>query len=96
MRPSRQSEAVVVPLSSAGEIRTQLLRFVLQLALEMADDYGCVGVIVDAKPDAVGFYATYGCIPVDTVEGGSDARPPPTPMCVPIRAIKDALGAKRQ
>lgn len=73
---------------------TELLRFVLQLALRMADDYGCVGVIVDAKPNAVGFYARYGFIPVDAVEGRSDARPAPAPMFLSIRAIKDALGAR--
>lgn len=71
----------------------QLLRFVLQLALGMADDYGCVGVIVDAKPDAVAFYAKYGFVAVDAVEGRSDARPAPTPMFLSIRAVKGALGA---
>jgi GNAT superfamily N-acetyltransferase len=71
----------------------QLLRFVLQLALGMADDYGCVGVVVDAKPDAVAFYAKYGFIKVDAVEGRSDARPAPTPMFLSIRAVKGALGA---
>lgn len=62
----------------------------LQLALRMADDYGCVGVAVDAKPDAVAFYARYGFIPLDTVEGRSDARPAPTPMFLSLRAIKGA------
>jgi len=71
----------------------QLLRFVLGLALGMADTYGCVGVIVDAKPGAAGFYEKYGFIPVDAVEGASDARPAPTPMFLSIRAITDALGA---
>ncbi len=71
----------------------QLLRFVLQLALGMADDYGCVGVIVDAKPDAVAFYVKYGFVKVDAVEGRSDARPAPTPMFLSIRAVKGALGA---
>ena len=72
----------------------QLLRFVLRLALRMADDYGCVGVIVDAKADAVGFYAKYGFIPIDTVEGQSDARPAPTSMFLSIRAIRDARRAR--
>lgn len=71
-----------------------LLRFVLALALRMADDYGCVGVIVDAKPDAVAFYAKYGFIAVETVEGASDARPAPTPMFLAIHAIKLALRTK--
>ena len=68
----------------------QLLRFVLQLAAKMADDYGCVGVVVDAKPDAGDFYAKYGFVPIDAVEGSSDARPAPIPMFLSTRAIKDA------
>ncbi len=68
----------------------QLLRFVLQLVVRMADDHGCVGVVVDAKPDAVEFYAKYGFVPVDAVESASDARPAPIPMFLSTRAIKDA------
>ena len=71
----------------------QLLRFVLRLALQMARDYGCVGVVVDAKPDAEAFYAKYGLITVEAVEGQSDARPAPTPMFLSIRAI-DAAGKR--
>jgi len=66
---------------------------VLRLALQMAGDYGCAGVIVDAKPDAVAFYAKYGFLAVQPVEGGSDARPAPTPMFLSIRAIRAAMGA---
>ena len=69
----------------------QLLRFVLQLALRMAGDYGCAGVVVDAKPGAVDFYGRYGFIPVEALEGRSDARPEPTPMFLSMRAIKEAL-----
>ena len=71
----------------------ELLRFVLRLALQMADQYGCVGVVVDAKPKAAAFYAKYGFIPVETVEGQSDARPAPAPMFLSIRAIQKARGA---
>ena len=66
----------------------RLLRFVLQLAGRMADDYGCVGVVVDAKPGAVAFYAKYGFAPVEAVRGASDARPQPEPMFLAMRAIK--------
>lgn len=69
-----------------------LLRFVLQLSVRMADEYGCVGILVDAKPDAVDFYAKYGFIAVDLMEGQSEARPPATAMFRSIRAIRDALG----
>jgi GNAT superfamily N-acetyltransferase len=70
----------------------QLSRFVLRLALQMAGDYGCVEVIVDAKPDAEASYAKYGFVPVDAVEGRSDARPASTPMLLSIRAIRGAVG----
>lgn len=69
----------------------QLLRFVLQLALRMAHEFGCVGVLVDAKPDAIAFYAKYGFLAVEAVEGQSATRPQPTPMFLSIRAIERAL-----
>lgn len=69
----------------------ELLRFVLRLAPQMADQYGCVGIVVDAKPDAVAFYAKYGFMPVEAVEGQSDARPAPTPMFLSTRSIQGAL-----
>jgi hypothetical protein len=52
----------------------------------MANDYGCVGVVVDAKPGAVAFYAKYGFIQLDVLEGQSDARPQPTAMFRSTRA----------
>lgn len=70
-----------------------LLRFVFRLAHGMANDYGCVGILVDAKPGAVDFYARYGLIPVEPVEGQSDARPRPTAMFLSMRAIAGAIGA---
>ena len=88
---------LAVDHSARGQgLGLQLLRFVLRLALKMADDYGCVGVIVDAKPDAEAFYAKYGFVPVDPVEGQSDARPAPTPMFLSIRAISDAASPRRK
>jgi GNAT superfamily N-acetyltransferase len=72
----------------------RLLRFVLELALQMASDYGCIGVAVDAKPDAVDFYKQYGFVSVDVVEGQSDARPAPIPMFLAMRSIREAIGAK--
>jgi hypothetical protein len=37
-----------------------LLRTVFALAHEMARTVGCLGVVVDAKPDAVSFYERLG------------------------------------
>jgi GNAT superfamily N-acetyltransferase len=67
-----------------------LLRFVLGLASRMADEVGCAGVVVDAKPGAVDFHAKYGFGPFETIEGESQARPRPTTMWLPIRAVRAA------
>jgi predicted N-acetyltransferase YhbS len=69
---------------------TQLLRLVCQLAARMADDYGCAGVVVDAKPDAVSFYAKYGFVSQQALEGQSEVRPRPTMMFLATRTIKAA------
>lgn len=73
----------------------QLLRFVCVLAAKMAEDYGCAGVVVDAKPGAVDFYARYGFVAHDVLEGQSDARPRPVMMFLAMRAIRAALDVPR-
>jgi len=35
----------------------------------MAEEVGCAGVLVDAKPGAVDFYAKYGFEPLRSLEG---------------------------
>ncbi len=74
---------------------TELLRFVLQLALRLANDYGCTGVLVDAKADAVSFYEKFGFMTLEVVEGQSDARPAPTPMFLPLADIAAARRSSR-
>jgi len=68
----------------------QLLRFVLRLALRMAEEFGCIGVVVDAKPSAVEFYRQYGFLALEVVEGQSPARPPATAMFLPVKEIAAA------
>lgn len=68
----------------------QLLRFVCRLAGKMAGDLGCSGIVVDAKPGAVEFYAKHGFVTHDSLEGQSEARPRPTMMFLSMRAIKAA------
>ena len=69
----------------------RLLRFILHLSLRMAADFGCTGVVVDAKPDAVPFYEQFGFEPLDVVEGQSQARPAATAMFLPLREIAAAI-----
>ena len=70
----------------------ELLRFVVRLATTMADELGCVGLVVDAKPDAVSFYAKHGFVAIELIEGRSEERPAPAAMLLAIRAIKQAGG----
>lgn len=64
-----------------------LLRFEFELALAMVERVGCVGVVVDAKPDAVGFYEKYGFEAMEVVQGELGDRPQPKPMFIPLGAI---------
>ena len=81
--------AVDRPAQAKG-LGRQLLRFVCRLAEKMADEYGCAGIVTDAKPDAVDFYVRHGFVPYDSLEGRSEARPRPTMMFLAMRAIKAA------
>jgi len=58
----------------------------------MADDFGCLGVVVDAKTDAVDFYRRLGFITLEVVEGHSVVRPKPTAMFLAIGDIEAATG----
>ena len=65
----------------------ELLRFALGLAGRMRTDYGCVGVVVDAKPPAVPFYRRFGFVPLELSEGLSEVRPAPVAMFLSTREI---------
>ena len=64
-----------------------LLRAVFNLAWRMADDFGCVGLVVDAKPDAVGFYERLGFRALVHCKGALGDRPEPTAMFLELGAI---------
>ena len=68
-----------------------LLRHALGLALEQRDRVGCVGVVADAKTDAVAFYQGLGFFSLSGVREGllsSD----PVPMFLAIETIATSLG----
>jgi GNAT superfamily N-acetyltransferase len=64
-----------------------LLKAVFVLARAMASDFGCIGIVVDAKPQAVAFYERYGFTALEVVQGHLGDRPEPTPMFLEIGAI---------
>lgn len=67
-----------------------LLRFVFRLALKMSADYGCHGVVVDAKPGAVEFHTRFGFTALDVVEGQAASRPEPAAMFLTVAEIAKA------
>ena len=70
-----------------------LLRAMLELALELRDRVGCIGVVVDAKPDALPFYSSLGFTPIDLISGALGDRPEPIAMFLPIDQIAVAKDA---
>jgi GNAT superfamily N-acetyltransferase len=67
-----------------------LLRHVLGLALEQRDRLGCVGVVTDAKPDAVTFYEALGFQALEGVREGLLVSEP-MPMFLGIETIATAV-----
>jgi GNAT superfamily N-acetyltransferase len=67
-----------------------LLRHVLVLAAQQRDRIGCVGVVADAKPEAVSFYQGLGFVAVEGVREGC-LHGEPRPMVLAIDTIAAAL-----
>jgi predicted N-acetyltransferase YhbS len=86
----RLARLAVAATAQGQGIGPALVRYVFDLALRMSDDLGCVGVVVDAYTESVGFYAQYGFFEIDVVEGESPARPQPTPMFLALGEISAA------
>ncbi|MDF1543265.1 MAG: GNAT family N-acetyltransferase [Anaerosomatales bacterium] len=70
---------------------SELLRYALDLACVQAASVGCVGVVVDAKPEAVGFYSRYGFVPCRALQGGATARPRQELLFLALSAVEAAL-----
>lgn len=70
-----------------------LLKAVFVLARSMADEFGCIGVVVDAKPQAISFYQRYGFTELEVLQGQLGDRPEPVPMFLEIGAIPSIEGS---
>ncbi|MAG32328.1 MAG: GNAT family N-acetyltransferase [Deltaproteobacteria bacterium] len=73
-------------------IGKMLLRAMFSLAREMASAVGCVGVVVDAKPAAVGFYKELGFRELVIRSGALGDRPEPLPLYLHLSAIPQLVG----
>jgi GNAT superfamily N-acetyltransferase len=80
-----------VDLRAQGHgIGKALLRQVLSLAVDQRESVGCVGVVTDAKPDAVAFYETLGFVRLAGIGEGL-LHGDPTPMFLSIDSVVAAL-----
>ncbi len=57
-----------------------LMRAVFSVAIELRAKLGSIGVVVDAKPGAERYYARYGFVELEVVEGRLEERPTPKAM----------------
>lgn len=79
---------LAVDRSAQGRgVGLMLLKSVFVLAKTMAQDLGCIGVVVDAKPQAITFYERYGFSALEALQGQLGDRPEPVPMFLEIGAI---------
>lgn len=85
--PLRLARLAVDEKAQGRGVGLTLLKAVFVLARAMASDFGCIGVVVDAKPQAVAFYERYGFAALEVVQGQLGDRPEPTPMFLEIGAI---------
>lgn len=89
----RVARLAVAQAARGRGIGRSLLRMSLGLAREMAVRVGCVGVVVDAKPDAVEFYERLGFERLDILAGALGDRPLPLPMFLPLGSIPKEKGS---
>lgn len=86
--PALRIARLAVREQSQGQgLGRELLKTALLLAREMSQTVGCIGVLVDAKEGAVGFYEEYGFETIDLTLGELGARPIPTTMCLALGSI---------
>jgi GNAT superfamily N-acetyltransferase len=67
-----------------------LVRHVLALAVEQRNHIGCVGVVTDAKPEAVSFYQNLGFVAIEGIREGL-LHGEPLPMYLSIDTIAAAI-----
>lgn len=72
-----------------------LMRAAFVMVVDVRERFGCVGIVVDAKRDAVSFYSNLGFDPLEVIEGHLGEKPVPTPMFLPIREVAAAIRAAR-
>ncbi|MCP4698965.1 MAG: GNAT family N-acetyltransferase [Gammaproteobacteria bacterium] len=73
-----------------------LLKQMFQLALEMRRQVGCVGIVTDAKPEAVDFYTRLGFETLAVVRGDLAVHLASQPLFLPLRLVEEAAHSKSE
>ncbi|MBK7861899.1 MAG: GNAT family N-acetyltransferase [Archangiaceae bacterium] len=76
----RLARLAVDERSKGRGVGSLLLRAMIALAQQLARDVGCLGIVVDAKADAVAFYGRLGFVDLEATSGQLGDRPEPTAM----------------
>jgi GNAT superfamily N-acetyltransferase len=88
----RIARLAVAKMAREQGVGKNLLKAMFELAVEMKDKMGCVGIMVDAKVQAEAFYQSLGFFRLDLLRGASLERPAPIPLFLPIRKVIQAIG----
>jgi predicted N-acetyltransferase YhbS len=81
----RVARLAVAESQQGGGVGRALLRLVFDLSIRMSSEFGCIGVLVDAKPEAERYYASCGFVRLDAVTGAALSQP--VPMFIAINRL---------
>ncbi len=70
-----------------------LLKWVLKLTLKQKEQFGCFGLVVDAKEQSVAFYEQYGFKSFAILSGELDIRPYARSMFLSTKTIESGVEA---
>jgi len=86
----RLGRLAVAADSQRQGIGSALVRKVCEIAKEMAERIGCVGILVDPKPDSIDFYERLGFELVETLQG-QVSQELPAPRFLPLGEIPELV-----
>ncbi len=68
-----------------------MMRSMFYLSLEQKEKFGCVGIVVDAKSDAISFYKKLGFIELEVEQGKLNVHPLQTTMFISTKMVEKAI-----
>ena len=69
-----------------------LMKMMFHLSLELKVKFGCVGIVVDAKSDAVQFCEKLGFVKLEVEQGDLNVHPAQIAMFISTKMVEKAMG----